>query len=198
MLENLGKTQRDAEVLSYVCAAFADAAQVGTDRADPKVAEQAVGIITELAPTWPDKAVEQARITLTTLGDDRASDALVVVRYKSLVQDDGGLLYGTVVLEDATCKKGKHQQIVHYAEVQDPGQTWPDQLKEKVDEAVRHGWNPSLAEKCKGTGTVDVKVPEAPFADEKAYDAWVKQQLTEIEKTPVDKRTKLDHEPVAI
>lgn len=198
MLENLGKSQHDAEVLSYVVTAFSDAAQVGTDRADPKVAQEAVRIITELAPTWPDKAVEQARITLTTLGDDRAADTLVVVRYKSVVQDDGGLLYGTIVLEDATCKNGKHQQIIHYAEVQDPGQTWPDQLREKVDGAVRHAWNPTLAEKCKGTGTVDVKVPDAPFADEKAYDAWVKQHLTEIEKTAVDKRTKLEHETVSI
>jgi len=198
MLENLGKTQHDPEVLTYVVSAFADAAGVGTDNADPKVAAQAVGIITELAPTWPDKAVEQARITLNALGDDRASDMLVVVRYKSDVQDDGRLLYGTVVLEDAACKNGKHTQIIHYAEVQDPGQTWPDQLREKVDAAVRHAWNPALAEKCKGTGTVDVKIPEGPFANEKAYDAWVKQQLTEIEKTPVDKRTKLEHEPVAI
>ena len=35
-----------------------------------------------LAPTLPDKAVEQARITLTALGDERASDTLVLVRLK--------------------------------------------------------------------------------------------------------------------
>jgi hypothetical protein len=198
MLEHLAKTQQDPEVLSYVVAAFADAARVGTDAADPKVAQEAATIIGDLAPSWPDKAVEQARITLIALGDERASDALVVVRYKSLVQSNGGLLYGTVVVEDAMCKKGKHEQVVHFAEVEDPGQTWPDQLREKVDPAARHAWNPSLAERCKGTGTVDVKVPDAPFSDEKAYDAWVKQQLTEIEKTAVDKRTKLEHEPVAI
>jgi hypothetical protein len=198
MLEQLAKTQTDPEVLSYVVAAFADAAQVGTEAADPKVAQQAVTIITDLAPVWPDKAVEQARITLTALGDERASDTLVLVRYKSFVQDHGGLLYGTVVVEDATCKNGKHEQVLHFAEVTDPGQTWPDQLREKVDGAVRHAWNPSLASRCKGSGTVDVKVPDAPFDDEKEYDTWVKQQITEIEKTPVDKRTKLEHDSVGI
>ncbi len=55
-----------------------------------------------------------------------------------------------------------------------------------------------LADRCKGQGTVDVKVPDAPFYDSKAYEAWVKQQITEIEKMPVDKRTKLEHDAVSI
>jgi hypothetical protein len=198
MLEQFAKTETDPEVLSYVVAAFADAAHVGSETADPQVAAAAVRTIGDLAPAWPDKAVEQARITLKALGDDRASDTLVLVRYKSAIQDDGGLLYGTVVVEDATCKNGKHEQMIHTAEVRDPGQTWPDQLREKIDGAVRHGWRLSLAERCKGTGTVEVKVPDAPFTDEKAYSTWAKQQLTEIEKTAVDKRTKLDHEPLSI
>ncbi len=101
------------------------------------------GTIVDLAPAWPDKAVEQARITLRTLGDERASDTLVLVRYKSVLQKEGGLLYGAVVVEDATCKNGKHEQVVHTAEVEDPGQTWPDQLREKVNESVRHGWSSS-------------------------------------------------------
>ena len=73
----------------------------------------------------PEKAVEQARITLTALGDERASDTLVVVRYKSLVQPDGGLLYGTVVVEVAACKNGKYQQVLHLAEVQETAPACP-------------------------------------------------------------------------
>jgi hypothetical protein len=198
VLEQLGKTQKDPEVLTYVVAAFADAAALGSDTADPKIAEAAVGTIVELAPTWPDKAVEQARITLKALGDERASDSLVLVRYKTFVQKDGGLLYGTIVVENATCKNGKHEQTVHTAKVLDPGQTWPDQLKEKVDESIRHGWELELAERCKGQGTVDILVPDAPFADSKGYDVWVKQQIVELEKAPVDKRVKVEHDPVTI
>jgi hypothetical protein len=198
MLEQFAKAQKDPEVLSYVVASFADAAQVGSETADPKVAEAAARTIVDLAPAWPDKAVEQARITLKALGDERASDTLVLVRYKGAIQADGGLLYGAVVVEDATCKSGKHEQTVHMAEVHDPGQTWPDQLREKVDGSVRHAWPLTLATRCKGQGTIDVKVPEAPFVDDHAYQTWVKQQLVEIEKAAVDKRIKLDHDPVAI
>ena len=68
------------------------------------------------------------------------SNQLVALRYKDVQQSDGSLLYGAVVFENATCKNEKVAQRYHVAEALDPGQTWPDQLEDKVRTSVDLNW----------------------------------------------------------
>ncbi len=188
--ELLGKSD-DAEVQANIIGAFADAAQVGSvDGTDFKTAEASNRAIVAAAPNLTEKAVEQARITLTTLGDEQAADSLSAVRYKDLLQADGTLLYGTVVVENATCKNGKVAQRVHPAAVVDPGQTWPDQLKEKIEVSVNVAWELDLASGCRGEGETTVLVPSAPFADRAALAAWQEEKIRGAKRDDVKKTVK--------
>ena len=59
-----------------------------------------------LAPELSNKAVEQARLTLQTLGAEAESDELAAIRYSDLKQDDGTFLWGVSAAESASCKGG--------------------------------------------------------------------------------------------
>jgi hypothetical protein len=187
----------ETEVKINLIQAFSDAAQVGSiDGMDVKVADAAARTIVALAPTLPAKAVEQGRITLQSLDHEQEADGLSLVRYKDLLQKDDTLLYGVVVVETATCKNGKVSQRVHVAEAVDPGQTWPDQLTDKVQATAEHSWNLNLAERCKGEGKTEVKVPDAPFADKPAFRKWVEAQIEEATDADVKKPVRMDHDPI--
>ena len=41
-------------------------------------------------------------------------------------------------------------------------------------------------------------VPAEPFADAAAYKAWTDNQVKEIQKSAVDKRTLVDHEALKL
>lgn len=199
MLKDLLAKTTDDERQSYVVNAFSDAAGVGSVAGmDSKAAEAGVAAIVGLADTLGVKAVDQARTTLRALGDERASDEMAGFRYKTVKQADGNLLYGVVVFETATCKNGKTSQMMHVAEVLDPGQTWPDQLLAKVESSAKTGWKLDLAEKCKGEGKLDFKVTGEPMADAKALKKWTDEQLEIAGKTAVDKRARMDHDPIKL
>ena len=89
-------------------------------------------------------------------------------------------------------------QYVHVAEVTDPGQTWPDQLEEKVDVAVTHQWGFEQAKRCKGEGAVKVIVPESPFEDSDAFGSWRDRVLGDLEKTEVNRRQVISHDSVPL
>lgn len=193
-LQDLAKGTKDAEMQTYIVNAMSDAAGVGSAAGmDPKAAEMAVKSILSIAPDLTAKAVDQARITVRALGDERASDELAAVRFKAVKQADNSFLWGVVATETATCKNGKVQQNVHVAELRDSGHTWSDQVKERATAAVG-AWPMDLATKCKGEGKTEVIVPSEPFADAAAYKAWVDGQLKEIQKSAVDKRVRVDHD----
>ena len=198
-LSELVKAEEDLEMQINLVGAFADAAQAGTVQGlNPQIAEMAANAVRDLSAGLAPEAVDKARTTLNVLNDEAGADALAGVRYKSLAQDDGHLLYGTVVFENATCKNGKIQQRYHVAEVTDPGQTWPDQLEEKVQSTADANWNLNLAERCKGEGETKVLVPEAPFANKDAMRKWFKDTIKQNTNAEAKKSVRVDHDAVSL
>lgn len=172
----------------HVMSAFANAAGVGTlEGMDAEAAQEAVTAILEVAPKLPAKVVEQARITLQSLGAATEADNLVAVRYAAEQQPDGRFMWGAIAVETATCKKGDTRLGVLYAPVYEPGHRWPDQMQSAVDAAVAAGWEMDLAKKCKGSSRSEVIVSSAPFADETAYTTWRDETMREIRKRTYDK-----------
>ncbi len=197
-LSQLALGAKDAERQTYIVNAFGDAAGLGSaSGADAKASQDAAKAIVAIAPDLQPKAVEQARVILQALGEERGADELAAVRYKAVKQGDGSFMWGTVVTETAVCKNGKTQQNVHVAPVLDTGRTWGDQIKDRVTAGVG-AWQMDLAAKCKGEGKTEVFVPAEPFADKAAFQAWADKQLGEIQRQPADKRTRVDHDALKL
>ena len=53
-----------------------------------------------------------------------------------------------------------------------------------------------LAETCKGSGAVKIYVPEAPFADEAAYETWKDAIVAEHKRTDLKKVLVITEETV--
>jgi hypothetical protein len=195
LLETVGD---DAEAQVYVVAAFSDLAGVGSvDGVDADASAAAVAAVREVAPSLGVKGVEQARITLMSLGDEAASDELAAVRYKDAAQDDGTFIWGVAAVESATCKNGKPQTRITTAELRGRGMTWSDQLKDRAEGVIQHAWPLDLAAKCKGEGTVEVLVPTSPFADGAAFKAWAKERVEKAEPAE-GKYIKIDGDPLGM
>lgn len=198
-LGELVKAEEDLEMQINLVGAFADAAQAGTvSGLNPQIAEMAANAVRELADGLAPEAVDKARTTLNVLNDEAGADALAAVRYKAVLQDSGNLLYGTVVFENATCKNGKIQQRYHVAPVTDPGQTWPDQLEEKVQSNADNNWELNLAERCKGEGDVKILVPDAPFEDKDAMRKWFKDAIKQNTNAEAKKSVRVDQDTVEL
>jgi hypothetical protein len=182
-LETLLGNTKDPELATFIVNSFPDAAGVGSvDGANPDAVKQSVAAIMKVAPTLPDLALDQARKTLLALGSEADSDRIAGMRYKAALQPNGGLLYGVFTTEVATCKKGDVKVVTHHATIADTGHTWPDQVGERIDPAVKAGFKLDLAASCKGTGTVTSVTPDAPFKDQAAYQAWVAEQQKDAAK----------------
>jgi len=197
-LKEMATDMEEVEAQTYIVNAFADAAQVGSvDGVDKKAVEASVAAINELAPILGVKALEQARNTLRSLNDEQSADQLAAYRYIEGRQKDGKILWGVVLLETATCKNGKTQQRAHVADVTDPGQTWLDQLEEKVQASAEVVWEINLAEKCKGEGTVEILLPDAPFASESDRKKWSDQVIRDRRQDGA-KWSLLDQDPIEL
>ena len=193
------KSGEDVEAQVNIISAFADAARVGSvDGMDSEAAALAVAAINELAPTLDQKAVGQARITLTSLGADADSDRMAGVYYKGAQQKDGTYLWGVVVNEFGTCKNEKAFQRLHVAEVNEGGVTWADQIKDKAEAATSVGWEMDMAERCGGKGATKVFVPDAPFADKAAFKAWSDEVVKNVTSAEVKKPAVIAEEPVSL
>ena len=198
-LKGLLSGTQDAEAQGRIVASFAAAARVGSvEGTDTGAAAAAVAALIELSPGLQTKAIDQARLTLQALGAEQAADELAKTRYQDKVGKDGSILWGAVVLEDATCKNGKRYQRVHVAEVTEPGRTWADQLKEKVAASAGVSFELDLAAKCKGEGTQAVMVPSAPFADRAAFKAWAAETVESLKADDVQKFIRMDHDALAL
>jgi hypothetical protein len=198
-LTALIESEEDLEMKINLINSFSDAAQAGTVAGlNAETASIAAAALRTLGPKLPTKAVDQARITLSVLQDEEGSDKLVVQRFKEVAQEDGALMYGVVVYETATCKNGKLKQRYHVAEVSDPGQTWPDQLEEKLKSTVEINWKLNLAGSCKGEGEIKYLTPPAPFADEAGFKLWVKEVTRKNTSPDVKKATRIDEEPIEL
>jgi len=197
-LQTIAKDIDDPEAEVNVVAAFADAARVGTpEGADASTAAAASAAITAVAGDLTAKGVEQARMTLLALGDEQGSDDLMAVRYKAVDQGGGNFLWGVIAEEKATCKNGKVAQRMHVSLVHERGNTWPDQLQDKVEAASAVNWDLNLAEKCKGTGETTWHLPSAPFANEADFKSWA-DKIIDDKKDDAAKFTRLDPEPLKI
>jgi hypothetical protein len=169
----------------HIMGAFANAAGVGTPEGmDAEAAAESISSILDVAPQLPPKVVEQARITLESLGAMQEADELAAVRYADRRQPDGRFMWGAIAVETATCKKGETRIGVWSAPVYESGHRWPDQMHDPVVEAVDAGWGLDLAKKCKGTSTTEVLVSPHPFLDAAEWTAWRDEQLREIRKRP--------------
>ncbi len=199
-LEELMSNFSDQEGQTLLVNAFPDAAQVGsTEGMDAKAAEAAVAALERLAPSLTPKAVEAARVALQSLDAEEAADNMAGERFRNVRQEDGGLLWAAVAVETSPCKKGTQTwRRVHSSQVTGMGNTWPDQLLEKVEASAGSAWEFSLGAKCKAEAEIRWIIPAEPFADEAAASAWLKLQQAELDQNPVDKQWKLPHEPLRI
>lgn len=174
-LSDLVAKVNDEELSTYIVSAFADAARVGSGGTDAEAANKAVTELQKLGPTLKPKAVEQARQTLLALGAEQAADSFARYRWPERLAD-GHYRYRVVAVEKATCKNGKSQSLFHYADFTEPGNQWPEQIQALLPEKLDAEWKLEAAEKCRGTGTLDVFVPAEPFKDEAEATAWLEEQ----------------------
>lgn len=171
-------TMTDEEDLTYLVNAFADAAHVGSlDGQDEEATKLAIDAIVSAAPTLPARAVEQARTTLISLGDEDAANQLVAVRYQDVKRDDG-LHWGVVAVETGVCKKDTRVNI-HTGEAIEGGTMWPDQVAAGIDAATTAAWEFPLAKKCEVTTVITVS--DQPMSAD-GLDAWTREQVREATK----------------
>lgn len=175
------KAETDPLVIIDIVDSFPDAAGVGDAAgANPEVVLAAATALKEASPNLPEKAADQARKALLSLNDELAADQLVTVRFKSLLQPDGSLLYGVLGVEVATCKKGDTRIDVHHAMLRDSGHTWPDQLAERAEGGARSAFGFKLGEQCRGTSEVSFQWSETPFKDAAAFNKWLGDQMDRV------------------
>lgn len=197
-LKALALTMKDPEEQIYVVNAFADAAQVGSKTGqDAEATQQAIAAIVELAPKLSPKALDQARITLTTLGAPAEADKLAILRYADKKGADGMLRYGAIAVETATCKNGKVNLGIHTGELVEPGVLWPNDVASIAPGLITSTWKMDAAAKCKGTGSTEVVLTETPL-DAAALAAWKDEQLRKANALPADKREVFQEQPLTV
>lgn len=176
-------SETDPLVAIDLVKALPDAAGVGNEGgANPEGVALAVATLDKVAVKLPEKSLDSVRRAYLALGAEANADNLAAIRYKNLMQADGGLLYGVVGVEKATCKKGDIKVEAHTAQVKDTGHTWPDQLMERVDPAARAVFDLDLAENCKGTSEISFLITEGPLKDANEYKTWVDKTLSGVQK----------------
>ena len=190
VIKTLLEQHSEPELATNLISALADAAG-----GDTSARSLAISTILEVAPKLPTQALNQARITLIGLGAEAESDALVAVRYGSVLQADKSLLYGSVILDVATCKKGDTKVEVHVVQVSDGGHTWPDQLLERVKTQAGSSIALDLGDRCKGTSTPEYIVSTEPFKDVAAFQAWADEQVKAAENKYAESKPKRIDDP---
>ncbi|MCB9798010.1 MAG: hypothetical protein H6741_35480, partial [Alphaproteobacteria bacterium] len=183
---------------TYVISAFADAAQVGSEAGqDAEATEAAVAAILEVAPQLPERGLEQARTTLTSLGAEDAASSLATYRFDSLKWEDGNLHYGLLVVENATCKKGDTRLGVHVTSVVNGGDLWPDQVAASIGGAAQAAYTYEVAKKCKGTSEFEVRITEGPVSPS-ALSEWQTEQLEEAQGREAKKIYSFEQAPLEL
>jgi hypothetical protein len=182
-LSALGNSQTNPEVLSYVVNAFADAANVGSvEGTNLDTADLAIAAIIELGPTLPERAVLQARTTLTTLDAEREADRFAKYRWPAQLID-GQYTYGVVALEEMVCKNGKKYAYLHHASFSEAGNMWPEQIEALLTEKLSFEWELDHAQRCKGEGEVTLTMTKEPFDGKDAKKTWFNDQFKAFKAT---------------
>ena len=181
-LSELASSTTDEEELTYLVNAFADATGIGsTDGVDASVAGEAAKAIEALGPKLPARAVEQARTTLTALEAEAAADSFAGYRWPER-KVDGSYRYAMVVTEKIICKNAKTRTYLHTAPFSESGNRWPDQFGEGLEDRLKHEWDLSTADRCKGSLDLEIDMPSEPFASDEARDVWIEERVKAFEK----------------
>lgn len=198
-LQGILQASKDADVQSNMIAAIFEAVDETTKNYsdDKKILRDtqvsAVEAIMSAKETLLPTAIQQARLSLGSLEAETEADMLAGYFYADQKQSDGSYMWGLVVAENATCKKGKQKQNLHSALVLDTGHTWADQLKERVTEPAEHAWEFKLATDCKGQSEFIYVTSEKPFANMDEYSVW-KNGVLEAQKLPEVKAVVMEHD----
>lgn len=184
-LVRLVGVMKDPKEVRVVLSAFADAAGVGAN-ADGKTAEASRKALVELGPTLPREATQAARDTLRALGAHADADAFVRYRWPDRIAD-GHLSWAVRAVETWTCKNGKAGTAWHTGLVRDPLARWPEEVEADVRAGVAGAWGLDTGERCKGTGTVDLRVSSEPVADGGAAFAKEDEPTLKELRSKVDK-----------
>lgn len=200
-LADLAGTLTNENDLTYIVSAFADAANVGgKEGTNPDASAKAVATLAKLGPTLPPKAIEQARTTLLALGSEQVADSFSGYRWPDRKRD-GAYHYAAVASQIVTCKNGKKQATLHWADVTEPGNLWPEQVQLLIGEKLEAEWHlDEAAAKCKGTGEIAYAMPGEPLESEAARDVWLEAQRKAFvgKTTGFDKVAETRHETVGM
>jgi hypothetical protein len=177
-LIELANATSDEEEQTYLINAFADTTGIGSvEGLNADAASKATAAIRDLGPKLKPRAVEQARITLRTLGDEVTSDRFAAFRWPDRKTGDGNYRYAVALRESATCKNKKKIANFYVAAFDEGGVQWPDQIKPLLLEKLQYEWELTAASKCKGEGTFDVMMPDQPFAGDDERTLWIETQV---------------------
>jgi hypothetical protein len=160
------------------------------------VNKDSVKIIVDSAYKLEKTALNRARISLTAMGAEAESDSMAGYYYKEQKQDDETLLWGVVAVENATCKNGKLKQSIHSGSIVEQGNTWADQLEERVSEVAVFAWEINLAKSCKGESEILYFVPAKPFSNMDEYVVWSEKIKLEQRNAEVKKTIIFDHDAI--
>jgi len=194
LLELAGELE-DPEELTFVVSAFADAAQVGsTAGQDMKATATAVEALVSLVPTLDGAPLEQARTTLESLGALEEASKVPAMRYSELLWEDGRFHYGLVAVETAQCKNGKIRLCTHNGSLAEKGERFPHTVKAAAAEATSFSWVFPIAEKCKGSQTLEFFVSPMPFSSPEEIVRYHQEVAKELENRAATKRTVIEEE----
>jgi len=177
-LVELAQNTTDPEELTYLVNAFADAAGVGSvEGIQGETARRAAAAIVALGPKLPERAVEQARTTLTALDAEPEADMFATHRWRDRKDAEGNYRYAVSVVESVTCKNGKTQGNFHIGVFADRGTMWPEQIHGELRERLPGDWGLTAAVRCKGTSELTFDMPKEPFPTDEDRQRWVDDQV---------------------
>lgn len=194
----------DGEVQVNLIAAMFEAIDENNENHadDKKMVQEVAGLgiqtISENAERLQPEALLQARTVLTSLEAEAEADELAGYMYKAHQQPNGQYMWGLVVVENATCKKGNEKQRIYMSSILETGTNWADQLQEQIEDAVSVQWEMDLAKRCKGTGTVEYIITELPIANQDALQVWLQEKRDEKLNTEIKKPVLLVKDPLKI
>ena len=200
---DLEKTEEGELQINLIAAIFEAVDESNENHADDtnmvqEVAGLGIQAIYENAGRLQPEALLQARTVLTSLEAEAEADELAGYMYKAHQQPNGQYMWGLVVVENATCKKGNEKQRIYMSSILETGTNWADQLPEQIEDAVGVQWEMDLAKRCKGTGTVEYIITELPIANQDALQVWLEEKRDEKLNTEIKKPVLLVKDPLKI
>ena len=121
-------------------------------------------------------------------------------RYQKALQDNYALIWGGLVIENVVCANNIARQNIHTALLIDTqANKWSEHIEKLLSERFKT-WGTSLEAECKGKGSVDVYVSDAPMLSEEDFAQWIEQKKEKAYETDVgeDNRKTISHGPIGL